>query len=431
MPLKRKILQSAKRYICAQDGNIAVMTAFLGLPLLMVAGFAVDYNTAYSHQDGLSSAIDTAVLASVIPANLDDEARKAYAQEVFDNNYLDGLPVKLDIKATRERVDIIATASVDSLMGGVIGKGTIDVQESAAAILTTSDVICVLALDPTGDRAIEFLDDAKFSSPECSVQANSTSTIAINSQIVTPPIAKSFCTTGLSRGKFNPFIKHTCTPIEDPYANLVPPPDGPCVDITLYGGNGGRIASETVLPPGTYCGSLAMDGTGITLLPGTYIMKDKSLWIKNGAEVSGDGVTIVFKGQNAIVEIESGSEVDLKGPADGPYKGLVFYQTKEGLRSTQQFPSATSTIIGGGSLKLTGTAYFPTQELIITSDSPVAAQAPATALIAYRLKFGGESNTEIHVDHETAGLPPLLPRSDEGARLVSYQEPAEPEEYDD
>lgn len=418
MSSQKHLAAGARRYWGDRNGHIAIITGLLGLPLLMMSGYAIDYNNAHSYRDELGSAIDAAALAAVIPADLSDEHREEYAVEVFNQNNFGGLSVVLDVNATRERVDIMATASVDSLMGGVIGRDTIDVTLSTAAVLTSTDVICVLALDPTGDRAIEFLDDAKFNAPECSVQANSTSSIAINSEVVTPPVAKSFCTTGVSRGNFNPFVKHACTPIADPYANLAPPPDGPCVDLTLLGAVGGRIAGYTVLPPGTYCSSLTIDGNNITMLPGTYIMKDKSLWIKNGAELSGDGVTIVFKGQNAIVEIESGSNVDLKGPAVGPFKGLVFFQSKEGLSANQRYPSSTSKIIGGGSLKLTGTAYFPTQELLITSDNPVAAQAPATALIAYKISFGGKSNTEIHVDHETAGLPPLLPRSDDGARLV-------------
>jgi len=418
MSIVNYMTRGAKTLVKNREGHFSVTVAMLGLPLLLCSGYAIDYNRAHSQSTYISSASDAAALAAVIPANLSEDDRKAYAQKVFDENYFGKFPVKLDINVTREKVEIDAISNVPTLLSAMVGIETIPVKEKSTSLLTTSDVICVLALDPSGDRAIEFLENAKFNSPECSVQANSTSSIAINSEVVTPPMAKSFCTTGVSRGRFDPFVKHACTPIADPYAALTPPPDGVCVDTSDIMHGGGRVMDDAVLSPGTYCSSLTLAGSNITMMPGTYIMKDKSLWITRGARVKGDGVTIIFKGVNSIVEIEDDSDVDLKGPESGPYKGLVFYQSTEGYRSNQRYPSSTSTIIGGSSLKLTGTAYFPTQELVVTSDNPVAAQAPATALIAYKLVFGGQSNTEIHVDHETAGLPPLLPRSDEGARLV-------------
>ncbi|HHL43894.1 MAG TPA: hypothetical protein ENJ42_09760 [Hellea balneolensis] len=77
-----------------------------------------------------------------------------------------------------------------------------------------------------------------------------------------------------------------------------------------------------------------------------------------------------------------------------------------------------SEIKSGAGVTIIGTVYLSTQELIITSANPVASQAPATSFIAYRLKFAGRANVSIHVDHEKGGIPPLLPRSDESARLV-------------
>ena len=100
--------------------------------------------------------------------------------------------------------------------------------------------------------------------------------------------------------------------------------------------------------------------------------------------------------------------------------GLCFtkFPTYQQLARNPNSLQAKSEIKSGGGLNIIGTAYFPTQELVITSESPVASQSPATSFIAYRLKFGGKSNMQVHVDHEAGGIPPLLPRSDEGARLV-------------
>jgi len=44
--------------------------------------------------------------------------------------------------------------------------------------------------------------------------------------------------------------------------------------------------------------------------------------------------------------------------------------------------------------------------------------APATSFIAHNILFSGEAKVNVNVDHEKGGVPPIMPRSDEGARLV-------------
>lgn len=437
MLVNKDILKNVRNYFSNRDGHIAVITGLLGLPLIMGAGYALDYNNAYSKKNGISSALDSAVLAAVLPANLDNKQRAQYAHQIFNENYFGDVPVKLSVNAERERVDIKARAEVPSLFGGIVNKSIIGVEETAAAVLTTADVVCVLALDPTGSRAIEFLENARFSSPECSVQVNSTNPLAMNSEIVTAPIAKSFCVGGISRGKFDPFVKHACTQIVDPYQSLdrsaFDGAPGVCVDPTAFlttpqliqmvGVTEDIIGDNAVLPPGNYCNGLRLAGVNIQFLSGTYNISGGNLHFESFASVKGNGVTFVLNGGESSLTIESGASATFVAPSIGDYAGLVFYQTRAAGSTTSSYPDGLSTIGSGGSLNITGTAYFPTQELIITSDAPVASQAPATSFIAYRLKFSGESITNVNVDHEAGGIPPLLPRSDDGARLVSYRDP--------
>ena len=129
----------------------------------------------------------------------------------------------------------------------------------------------------------------------------------------------------------------------------------------------------------------------------------------------------MLQGGESNLIIETGAVASFVAPETGQFAGLVFYQKPADGTSSANYPDGQSIIGSGGGLDITGTAYFPTQELIITSDQPVASRAPATSFIAYRLKFAGASKTDIHVDHEAGGIPPLLPRSDEGARLVSWE----------
>lgn len=424
--MKSSLLERLSTYAKDINGQFSVITALMGLPLLGMAGYAIDYNNAHRSEDHIASALDSAALAAVLPANLSDDQREAYAQKVFDRNYAGNIEVKLDLAATRERVDLVADAKVPTLMGGIISMDTMSVKVASAAVLTKSDVVCVLALDPTGDGAIEFLDSAQFSAPACSVQSNSAHQHSIRADSYYAPSAQSFCSVGTSTGSFKPFIKHACTPIIDPYENLPVPNPGPCMDINKIKGTAKNINDDTValnnavLYPGTYCNGLEISGTNVRFMPGTYLFQDKALTFKRQSTAVGDGVTFVLSGKKSGLKVEGNSQVTLTAPKTGAYAGVAFYQptlpTKPGKKP--KLPVGKNVIKTGGGLTINGTAYFPRSELRISSNNSVQSIAPATSFIAYRLRFSGESNIEVRVDHEKSGIPPLLPRSDEGARLV-------------
>jgi Flp pilus assembly protein TadG len=407
MAFLRKLVRGAQVYQQSRGGNIAVVTALLGLPLLMIAGYALDYNRSYSYDDGLASAIDTAALASVIPANLTDIEREAFAQEVFDKNYMDGLPVKLDITATRERVDITAKASVDTMFGGIIGKDTIGISESTAAVLTTSDVVCVLALDTVGTDAIIFEGNSTFKAPNCSIQSNSVSSRALYAKSKSIPVAKSFCTYGGYSGTFSPESRAHCTPIGDPYANVPVPISGSCDANNL------AISAGTVtLNPGTYCGGISITEATVNFAPGTYIIENGPLLLLTNSVTKGTGVTFVFKGVGTFLQTIAASKIDLTAPDSGTYKGLVFFQDPDASKYE------TNRLNGGAYVRFVGTLYFPTQNIVLGGNGDIGSLSPATAYIAHRIQIGQSSQVEVHVNHEEGGVPPLLPRSDEGARLV-------------
>ncbi len=174
--------------------------------------------------------------------------------------------------------------------------------------------------------------------------------------------------------------------------------------------------------PGTYCGGLTVDGQNVTFLAGTYIIKDGPLTFKNGATAVAKDVSFIMHGENAIVTVESGSFVDLKAPQTGPMAGLAFYQDKNamtgGLKKDRTPPTNVNIISSGGELNVTGTMYFPTEALDILGDSVLGAKAPATSFIAYQVTFAGATKAEVKVDHIAGSIPAMLPRSDDGARLV-------------
>lgn len=176
------------------------------------------------------------------------------------------------------------------------------------------------------------------------------------------------------------------------------------------------------ISPGTFCGGLTIDGIDVDFLPGEYIIKDGPLSFINGAEAMAEDVTFILAGDNAILNIQSKAELKIKAPSKGPRKGLavmeVIDKSAPGNRAAFQKQSLIS---GGGSLAVTGTIYLPGQKLEIRGEgTSVNSMAPATSFIADTLHIDGATGAtvKIAVDYKTAGIPPILPRAEDGARLT-------------
>lgn len=202
--------------------------------------------------------------------------------------------------------------------------------------------------------------------------------------------------------------------------------------------------SNGLYSPGTYCGGLTVSGENVTFLPGTYIMKDGPLTFKNGAVANGQDVSFVLSGTDSVLTVESGAYVNVKAPRNGELAGLAFYQdvnsdsgtpktgrdrlsspmmarSMESAAPAPRDPSpatGVNLISSGGELNVTGTMYFPTQALEVMGDGVLGAKAPATSFIAHQVTFAENSKASVSVDHVKGGIPPMLPRSDDGARLV-------------
>lgn len=412
MSVRDYMARGAKNLMNNRDGHIAVVTGMIGVPLLLLASIALDLGNASAKRANISAGVDAAALAAVIPANLTDDERIAFAKKAFTENYFGEASVSLDVKATRERVDVVATTQVPTLLSSIVGKEYLDVRENASAIVTVSDVVCVLALDPDGKHALEFSKNAQFSAPACSVQVNSTAPEALLSKGSYKPEALSFCVGGTSMGEFDGTLKHACTPLNDPYKSVPEPAEGPCITISKLSVDKDGIKDKANLYPGTYCDGLDVRGVDVTFAPGTYIFPKGKLRFRKGSQSTAKGVTFVLKDKVAFW-MEDEAELTLVAPSDGPYAGLALYQSADAKKGGPK-----NRIRSGAGVSVTGTVYLPNQKLEISSESPVISEAPATSFIAYNILFTGDAKVNVNVDHTRGGVPPIMPRSDEGARLI-------------
>jgi len=417
----------ARKFKRDMRGQFAVQFAILALPLLAAVTFAIDYMGAGREKVEVKTALDAAVIAAVNNNTLTNAEKEAYALAHFNKNYTGKIKFKLNPVATEDRVEMSAYGQSPVTISEIVGVKGIDISEKSAAELTSENVICALALAPSGDARISFAGKSKFLAPTCSIHANSKDPQAIWQSGGTPPIAKNFCSSGGAKGKFQPYAKGDCAPVEDPYKYHKAPAPLPCInlgdisDIRLSTEQNieNLTGSNITLAPGSYCGGVTVDGINVRFLPGTHTIVDGPLIFRNNAVAAGDGVTFVMSGLDSTLNIQTGAQVNIKAPNSGPLAGLVFFQdvgTQTGTGGI--FPNGINILSSGGSLDVTGTVYFPTQTVEVQGNSAFGSNAPATSFIAYNIDFYGSPTIHISVDHHRAGLPPIMPRTEDGARLV-------------
>ena len=422
MTLKPAIRRLFKSYLRDQRGQFAMWLGVFALPLAGLAMFSLDYHMANKRSVELSSALDSAALAAVTNQLLSEAEREAYATDYFHKNFQISEEIKLTVvDASAERVELTASGVINLSMGNLFGFKGIKVAERSVSVLTRENVICVLTLNPSGPESFSLVQGAKFDSPTCAVQVNSSHPEAAFVDRTSSASAKDFCIRGGAVGKFSPGVNTECSEVADPYIDRQAPPLGPCVNLSYLKSKGQKleIGGTVELEPGTYCEDLTIFGQDVVFKPGTYILDNVELWINQSAEVYAEDVTFVLHGADSVFYVEKGSTFYLKAPSEGPMAGMAIFQNADDkLRYAKRLPTGRSELSGGAKMTIIGTVYLPTQAIEVSGKSSYGNLAPATSYIGYDVFMGRDALVSIKVDHQAAGLPPILPRSDEGARLV-------------
>ena len=417
-----------KRFVKEESGQFAVMAAVMAVPLVLCVGIAID--TAYIHNKSttLQTSLDSAALAAVIPGNLDNEQRAAYAKEVFEHNYQDPYPVDVKVVASADRVDIQGVVEKETLFMGLGGTNKVTQRLRAAAIKTVEDVVCIMTLNESARGSLTFEKNARINAPSCSIQVNSTDQNALIAAGNYKPNAQRICVHGGVNGNVGANAQANCSALPDPYAHVQVPKFSGDHSECNYGPLDamiptiaqaafqflifGLIQQSTVdlvyevmdttfamgpnndyRYPGVYCNGLHFYDAKTTLMPGTYIMQDGPLSFGAGAEVTGEGVTFVFRGDKSYLYTYDDVSLDFTAPRTGKYAGLIFMQDRHSS------DDMTSIIKGNANIKLVGTSYFPTQDLFVGGLGEMGATSPAMAFIADNITFTSDID-DIISDNE-------------------------------
>jgi Flp pilus assembly protein TadG len=297
-----------KRFIKAEQGNVAIVFALTLLPMTAFAGAALDYSRAGSARNKLQTATDAAALGAATAMNVStDQQRIALAEALFRANEIPGASASAAMVGGK--VVVTARATVKTTAMSLMQVPQMDVgARSVAARATPRPPACVLALNKTVSGAISFSGTTDFNAVGCTVHSNSTSPQDLSVSGNAAVVAGGFCSAGgvSSTIALTPEPRKNCPQLIDPFRNL---PAAVTTGCTYANSVQIQPNEQQTLSPGIYCNGLSIKG-GANLQAGVYVIKGP-LTINSQATVTGTGVTFYLTGNQAGFTINASSALNL------------------------------------------------------------------------------------------------------------------------
>lgn len=152
MALSRRWSADLKAFLSNRAGNIAALFALSFVPLTMSAGVAIDFTRAEEARTGLKKALDSAALGALAQNNPSEDQIKASVQSLLKANDI-GPAVTvtgLAVDYVSGRLNLQATAAVETTLLATIGKSEIAISAESEAAFGTRPVEIALVIDNTG-----------------------------------------------------------------------------------------------------------------------------------------------------------------------------------------------------------------------------------------------------------------------------------------
>ncbi len=402
-----------KKFATDNGGNIAMIFAVVAVPLMMVAGAAVDYSTFYNIKSYYQQQMDVIALEAaqefiekdeLSEGQLDREitsfldARLKYLTTTSSENQ--NVEFQYDVDHNKKSVTINARITYDTGLMKLAGVNQM-VSEFESVTIATIDraPVCILALSKNNGTGIEFSGDGELKAKDCVVWSNATGILSVKFYGNGKVKSEKLCAVGRSgpvgQYKVTPEPESGCRIVTDPLASWKPPYIGECD----YSNLGWITKSTSVLKPGVYCGGLQVDADKIKLQPGIFIIKDGPLVLRGGSEIKGKNVGIFLTGVNTYVDIDGKSKVDIRSAETGPMAGIA-------IAGKGQY--GTSNVTGRSNRKIGGVIYLPNQALNYVGESEIEAISPVTTIIANTIKIGGETFLEVRNNKDKAKYAPVI-----------------------
>ncbi|MCQ0988541.1 pilus assembly protein TadG-related protein [Jiella marina] len=372
------MLAKLRSFLACRNGNFALITALVMPVLLLVAGGGVNYSLAFATQTRLQSAADGAALAAareLYLANTKPELlQRTIETMVAVNLNVDPADVTTEVSFGRPQQDTAAKAGVLNevtvelsmdvdLAFPIMGFDEMFGRTSALATARVSGGgrICMIALAETGNKIVDMSGDAQILADTCAVYSNSVATIGVSVTQLAKLSSELTCSAGGYFGLFTnyePMPLTDCPAVKDPLVSRVAETPTHCdhEKLTIKDTNKN-------LYPGIYCGDIKLSGTSdVVLLPGTYTFWNGSLRVEKGATLTGEGVSLVFLGKKAGLQVKNDTEIALSASQTGAMAGILIYADRD-TDKDRKFR-----IESHNARKMVGTIYMPEDTLTIGGD---------------------------------------------------------------
>jgi len=143
----------SRRFRDDRSGNVLALFALSLLPLTAFTGVAVDFSRISSAHSRLAQATDATALAIARNAIYDTTEGWATAEKYFDANYPHdtfGPGSVVDLKLLSDRVDVVAQATVETLIVGLLGHDYAVIEAASQVRRPVGGIEVAMVLDNTG-----------------------------------------------------------------------------------------------------------------------------------------------------------------------------------------------------------------------------------------------------------------------------------------
>ncbi|MCZ6606035.1 MAG: pilus assembly protein TadG-related protein [Alphaproteobacteria bacterium] len=375
-------------------GGVLVYTALLMPVLLGFAGLAVDGGTWYALRRSAQSAADAGAIAgafeiirskgaSVNIAAVDSVAIHGFTTTDGDTINVSWPPTSGPNKNDLDAVEVVVSRPSPLMFSSLFLSDKFDINARAVAKVATIMEGCMIALSESSRASFKTHGIGNVTL-DCTVYSNSDdpdSIIQVGSSCINAGAV--YAVGGVTGTCVNPSPVVHARGIADPLADVPEPTYAGC---DVPGKTTVKKGATLTLDPGTYCGNFSIHGE-LILNPGTYYIRDSSVSINAGANVSGDGVTFFFNdsgSSNDNIQINGQAVVNLSAPQDpdDPYNGILIYQQRGATGSTHTFN-------GGADIQMNGAIYTPGAHVKFNGGSDVTVWN--VIVIADTIDVGGNS----------------------------------------
>lgn len=375
------------------------------LPVMFMAGMALDYSNISRERSRLQETADSSALYSVKElekAGKTENDLSADADDVVMANFDIEGEVEVDLDSKANRLIVRLTKQYQPTFLALLHPEpiTIGVLAEVAYTEVYEGAKCFMSLSKTGKGVLNLNGNAVVDAKNCGVHVNSNSSDAVDlNGSGTALMAESNCfvggvQSGLSR--IQPPPEEECPYLPDPFDEHPLPAVGSCDHFNFK-----VTANKTVaLEPGVYCDDLTI-GSGATVFfqPGLYVIKDGAFRTTGAATLFGEGVTFFFTGDDVALNFSGGTTFHFVAMDSGVLAGfVVFFDPAADM-------SWTSSFSGNSNTYFEGVLYFGLRDVTVDGEGEVNSGSPFSSLIANTITLNGNATIHFNVAEGYKDLP--------------------------